>query len=530
MIFLRPLFLILLIVPILFFGIRRFGNLNTPWKKWIDARLLPYLLTPVSFQRQKRPFLKLATLIWTLWVLALAGPTWEHTSPAYLNTNSTVFVLDLNSTGRGSELIKVKAKLTDLLTRLSDEQVALVLYDTKGYVVTPLTQDKNILRSLIPTLGADVLPTAQNNPVKGFETAHRLFENLNLKTGRILFITAGGFDAKPVAKWIRQSPDQVAVLFVPTDPSDIPPDLGTIPTERLSADDSDINTLINATPLNDLTTQKTEQSLQNQSDVGFWLVLLSIPFILYLFRKNVLFLLVIGMASTAHANFFWRPDQQAYFTAQQAAYAFENKEYQKAYDLFYNPNDADALYNAAGALAHAGKIQEAITLYEQALTLVPTHQDALFNKEYLEKQLPKNNQNSSSDTDSNKAQNNDPSQADSAPSNDTKSDSQQNTPLNDETEKNSQPSASQSDADTPQQTEQQADIKPQSDNQSLSNLQNASDISSDDTPTPATSNSGNQETLSPKTDQETQQLFNRIQEDPARLLRYRLYQQYRRQP
>ena len=34
----------------------------------------------------------------------------------------------------------------------------------------------------------------------------------------------------------------------------------------------------------------------------------------------------------------------------------------------------------------------------------------------------------------------------------------------------------------------------------------------------------------PTTDQETQQLFNRIQEDPSRLLRNRLYQQYRRQP
>lgn len=543
MIFLRPWFLILLIVPVLFFWMRRSGHLNTPWKKWVDARLLPYLLTPASSRRQKRSFLKLATLIWTLWVLALAGPAWEQTVPAYLNTNSTVFVLDLNSTGRGSELIKVKAKLADLLTRLADEQVALVLYDTKGYVVTPLTQDKNILRALIPTLGADVLPTAQNNPVKGFETARRLFENLNLKTGRILFITAGGFEAAPVAKWVEQSSDQVAMLFVPTDPSDTPPDLGTIPTERLSADDSDINALINATPLSDLTAQKTEQSVQTQSDVGFGLVLLSIPFILYLFRKNVLFLLVIGIAGTANANFFWRPDQQAYFTAQQAANAFENKEYQKAYDLFYNPKDADALYNAAGALAYAGKIPEAIALYEQALTLAPTHQDALFNKEYLEKQLPKNNQNAAA-ADSNKAQNNDPSQADSAPSNDEKkSDSPQTgtdadtADISDADSKNSETPPAPNDADSPQQTEQQADkaqtppnTPSQTDGQASADSQAADDASVDQTPA---SMAAKEETPHPgtrQTDQETQQLFNRIQEDPARLLRYRLYQQYRRQP
>ena len=548
MIFLRPWFLILLIVPVLFFWMRRSGNLNTPWKKWVDARLLPYLLTPASSRRQKRSFLKLATLIWTLWVLALAGPAWEQTSPAYLNTNSTVFVLDLNSTGRGSELIKVKAKLADLLTRLADEQVALVLYDAKGYVVTPLTQDKNILRALIPTLGADVLPTAQNNPVKGFEAARRLFENLNLKTGRILFITAGGFEAAPVAKWVEQSSDQVAMLFVPTDPSDTPPDLGNIPTERLSADDSDINTLINATPLSDLTAQKTEQSVQTQSDVGFGLVLLSIPFILYLFRKNVLFLLVIGIAGTANANFFWRPDQQAYFTAQQAANAFENKEYQKAYDLFYNPKDADALYNAAGALAYAGKIPEAIALYEQALTLAPTHQDALFNKEYLEKQLPQNNQNAATNADSNKAQNNDPSQTDSAPSNvpssdEKKSDSPQTgtdadtADTSDEDSKNAETSPAPNDADSPQQTEQQADkaqMQPntssQTDGQASADSQAAGDASVDQTPA---SMAAKEETPHPgtrQTDQETQQLFNRIQEDPARLLRYRLYQQYRRQP
>ena len=40
------------------------------------------------------------------------------------------------------------------------------------------------------------------------------------------------------------------------------------------------------------------------------------------------------------------------------------------------------------SLAYQGKIQEAIQAYEQALKENPNDEDAKFNKDYLEKQLP----------------------------------------------------------------------------------------------------------------------------------------------
>lgn len=527
MIFLRSYFLILLLLPFLFLWLRQKNNAQNTWKKWVDARLLPYLLHTKTKSTQKRSVFGLITLIWSLWVLALAGPAGQTHTPAYLNTNSTVIVLDLNSTGRGAELIKVKAKLADILTKLSDEQVALVLYDSKGYTVTPLTQDKNILRSLIPTLGADVLPTAQNNPVKGFETAERLFQNLNLSNGRILFITAGGFNPEPVATKINTLPYQTALLFVPLNPEDTPPTVKAHATERLTADDSDINALIAATPLTAQAGAQTNTSLQTVQDFGIYLVLLSIPFLLYLFRKNLIFLIFLSSISTAQANIFWRPDQQAYQTAQQAFEAFQNKEYQKAYDLFYNPTDADALYNAAGALAYAGQIPEAIALYEQALALNPAHADALYNKEYLEKQLPKNN--------ANNAENDNSAQTDSQNENNA-DDSQNQSEQQPETdEKNQSDSANNQSSQNPEQSDFKTDTQPPSfetadtTKESTDTLEESTDTTPDTPPSQSAVPPQNPE-QSEQTNQETQQLFNRIQEDPSRLLRYRLYQQYRRQP
>lgn len=527
MIFLRPIFLILGIIPLLLLFLTKKGQLNNPWKKWIDARLLPYLLVQKSTTPIKRNRFALLTLLWSLWVLALSGPAFQTTTPAYLNTNSTVIILDLNSIGSGDQLIKVKAKLTDILNKLKDEQVALVLYDSKGYVLTPLTQDKNILRTMIPSLGADILPTAQNNPLKGFETAERLLNNLNLKTGRILLITAGGFEPIALNQYIQKSPFKTALLFVPQTPQSLPPLQNEIPTHALTADDSDINALINATPLSESGTPIQAQEVQTFRDIGIFIVLISIPFLLYLFRKNYLFILLLTLTGTAQANPFYRPDQQAYFKAQEALKAFQNQNYQQAYDLFYNPTDADALYNAANVLAFSGQIQEAIKLYEQALTLNPYHADALFNKEYLEKQLPQNSaSNSSSDTknqNQNTSENDSQSQPDEQSEQSTQSDSQnstdtqtdtQNTPEN---KKNTSQQSAESDSQN--NSESSENTTPQSTQETPKNAQNES------TQVPA-EEIQNQ----PTTDQETQQLFNRIQEDPSRLLRNRLYQQYRRQP
>ena len=109
-----------------------------------------------------------------------------------------------------------------------------------------------------------------------------------------------------------------------------------------TADDSDINALINATPLSESGTPIQAQEVQTFRDIGIFIVLISIPFLLYLFRKNYLFILLLTLTGTAQANPFYRPDQQAYFKAQEALKAFQNQNYQQAYDLFYNN---DPLYN-----------------------------------------------------------------------------------------------------------------------------------------------------------------------------------------
>ncbi len=533
MIFLRPFFLLLLLVPfVLWFRYQKAGY-KTQWRKWIDPALLPWLLSHTTNKHQYRMPIRLLTLIWCLWSIALAGPAIQTSVSTYLNNAGTVIVLDLNSTAQNDQLIKMRTKLTDLLALLSDEATALVLYDEKGYTLTPLTHDKNILRNLIPTLSAGLLPSAQNKPETGFIAAEKLFQNLNLNTGRIFLITGGGFDARNLAERIQQSPYQTAVLWMPVDADQTPPDLSPAVIHPRTADETDIRSLITATPIRDNSPSEQVHQTTAYRDMGLWLVLASLPFVLYLFRKNVLFLILLMFCPMAQADFFHRPDQQAYAQAQQAVQAFEQNAYQQAHDLFITApalyeTPADALYNAATALAFTGQIDQAIALYERTLAQNPNHADALFNKEYLEKQLQSQQNNSTAGT----------GQSDSNSNTDnTSNESQQSDNSDEQSDKPDESTSDTSDEQDTADTTTKPDDKPTDDESnndtSDTEQQNADTQQSESTQQstqPATDSGEPQsEQTQPQMDQGKQQLFNRIQEDPARLLRNRIYQQYRRQ-
>jgi len=474
MIFLRPWAFLALLLPIFWWWDHCHSKGISPWKKFMDKDLWQALHVNQHSNKGVVKKSRLLLLLWFLWTLALSGPAWyKLPTPARISQPNTVIVMDLNPEISPDTLKKMQMRLYDLLDTLKGHRVGLVLYGTdEGYTAMPLTPDRTLIKQLIPDLRPNVLPQVSLNPKAGIYQAEQLLKRTG-QSGQILFLT----------------PDD----------------------KNLSAD-YPLTVVHLKTNLNELIQNlKTQQALgENQdynadtwADMGIWLVLASLPIMLLCFRRNVLFLFLgLAFIPSAHAGWFLRPDQQAYRLNQQGVQAYRQGQYQQAYDLFQDS------YNQGNALAFQGKIKEAIDSYDLALRENPDDMDAKFNKEYLEKQLQKQDKNQSKenqDSSDNQQQNQSDSDNQTENQNDSDKEKEQN---------ENQSSESETEQSEQKNTEQES--KPQNaqptQDETVSQLEQA--LSEQPTEEPF--------------NQKEQQILNRLNLDPSRVLRYRLNLQHQR--
>lgn len=441
MIFLRPFWLILLIVPILFLWLRRKGNLQNPWQKYIDSALMPYLSVSSKIGGGRSRFQWLIAFVWCCLTFALAGPAFDKLpTPAVDESPATVLIVDLNTLNpEKTKLLQVK--LYDLIRQLGDNQIGLVLYDTKGYIAVPLTRDKEILNSLVPSLESRVMPSVGNNVAQGFQKADELFRNTNQKTGRILLITAGTPDITQAVPLINQMPYKIGVLGIGEEKTGTPiitrngsflrdsqgnlvlskldeKVLSQLGTYRVSTPNGTeiaellkltepVNVPVLQTDMPDFMTAFVEADVWR--DLGAYLVCVALPFLMLLFRKGVFYVgliaLICSNATTAEAGWWLRPDQESYRQIESGNAAYRQKEYQKALSIYESETNPEALYNKANTLAQMGQYQTAIETYDNLLKQMPNHADAAYNKEYLEKQLQQQNKQNQTDNQKNNQEN-----------------------------------------------------------------------------------------------------------------------------
>lgn len=620
--FVRPWFLILLFVPILFyFWHKKAGALN-PWDKVIDKELQPFLLVSKGAAVIRRRVGTLG-LLWTLLSVAAAGPYVSFDEvPGESRMPANVIVLDLSPVTDAARLNTSLVKMQELLNRLAaaGEQVGLVLSDTAGYVAVPVTPDVALVRQTALTVKPGLLPTPGTDPAAGVEKAAELLTQSDAADGRIFVITPGGFDVSDFVRRVRMLPYQIGILGIGEEGTGAPVAApkggflkdasGRLITAGLDSkalekagvfvlktpDMSDIRSLLAQTRSGTVNGgTKTDALVRMPHDLGPWFVLAALPLMAFLFRRGVFFLwLFVFMAVPAYADMFRRPDQIDYARMRQGYDLFQNGSYAESAALFETLPSDEALYNRATAAAHAGDLNGAIGLYGELLKKRPDHTDGAFNKAYLEKLLEQQNAPSESQSDdladkakqdgeksSSKADssqgNNQHNTADSKPTDQTEQsgDSQEQESISEnhtatgvgdgqQEQNQAQPTADAeaaaaanerksgfSESDTQVQKndgetgerEGTADETAVNEQMTLPPDENESAAdeavsSSDEVQQPVYETAPESETngqtadgfVHPESvDQETQQLFNRIRQDPSRVLRYRLYRQYQRQ-
>lgn len=416
MIFLRPWVLVLLLVPFLFWVRHKNEAKESPWHKYIDKALWPYVL--VSGRKGDATLRRWGFYaIWSALTIMAAGPAYDKwPEPSSNQIPSTVIIADLSPVMTGKNLEQLQIALYDLLDELSSDRVGLVVYDNKGYVVSPLTQDKDILRRQIAFLKPSVLPQTGSNAVAGFQKAVELLR-ASQGGGRILFVTAGGFDLKGVQKVVQESGYSVGILGIGSESgqpiplktggflmgSDGKPILVRLNPnelrqigafERFGSKGNEIQSVLDQTKpdfsLRALDSENMDVQADVWRDLGAYGVVLCLPVIAFFFRKGVVFGVLVFWSLTAQAHPFLRPDQEQFYQLQKGKTAFDQKQYQEAFRLFQGVPTAEGYYNSGNALAYLGEIEKAIQSYDQALKIKPDFQEAIFNKAYLERQLQKN--------------------------------------------------------------------------------------------------------------------------------------------
>jgi len=419
--FLRPEWLLALLVSAAFFFVVRFSSQERQWRRLIAPHLLRHLKVSAGGGFFVRP-LHLITALTTLGAVGLAGPTWERErSPFAEDRAPLVVALDVSVTMNAidvqpTRLERAKQKIRDLLSGREGGRTALIAYAGSAHTVLPLSDDASIFETFLSALSTSVMPIEGQDPSRALALAEELLSGEETP-GSILFFT----DRMPtdsVAAFVDhrdRSLDSVMVLAVGTSEggpirkgdSDFETDgsgrrlVPKLDTESLNRFSSETGAFVASVTVGDEDVERVGRRIQTDlqaareedetarwRDVGYYV---SFPVALLgvlWFRKG--WTVRIGVAVLllmpgCSADVWLTPDQQgrrAYeggdFEA--AASRFEEPmwrgvasyragEYESAIEAFARVDSADAYFNVGDAYMQLEDYERAASNFETALAM-----------------------------------------------------------------------------------------------------------------------------------------------------------------
>lgn len=464
--FLYPYWFLLLPVLALFlWWLSRIKANGAIWNEFIDGPLKSFVLTQ-DVGTSNRFFLGSLLIAGLLAITALAGPSWDkHTVPAFQAQQGLVVAMDLSTSMivtdvKPSRLVRARFKLIDLLKMRKEGQTGLVVFAGAAFPVSPLTDDMDNIIEQVKYLGPGTMPVQGSRLDLAIDESAKLLKQSGFNKGNILLITDGLINSSKTnesAEDARESGFRVSILAVGTQQgATIPLAGGRVLQDNrgmavvtslnepqlqqvaksgggiyrvASLTDEDVQALSDefsikaSDKLSNDVVEDEDRDVEYWNNAGIWLAILMLPFVLLLFRKGVLFsllVLIFTLPFPDHAQAYewqdlWQnPDQRGMKALKsdkpdqalelfdrkdwKATAAYRHGEYEMAEQLFAEQDSADANYNRGNALAKQGKLDAAIKAYQQALNKDSTLEDAQFNKALVEKikkqQEQQNNQQS----------------------------------------------------------------------------------------------------------------------------------------
>lgn len=586
--FLRPAWLaLILILPLLPLVFRKARQSDSGWARVIPE---PLLRPVISRQGQtggpSRSPVLIAAAALTVLSIALAGPAWRQApTPLQQQNDSLVIVLDLSLSMLATDLepdrlTLAKRKIRDILNLRDGSLTALVVYAADAHTVSPLTDDRNTIVGMLDVLDPVIMPAPGNRADLGVARANQLLSQGAPGQGRILLITdnvsdryqdlitenlkdgrfalntltvgtpEGGPIPLPKQGFIRENGTIVMTKASPSALQQLASSNGG-QSQRLTLDDTDIINLgLRAEDAGDWEDSDRDLTVNRFQDDGYWLLWLALPLVLAGWRKGALTVALFALlplvprpAMALSWDELWaREDQRApELIARDPARAatelsdpqwrgsaqFRNQDYEAAAESFGRVQGPQADYNRGNALAHAGKLEEALKAYDRALAADPSMEDARINQELVEQLLNQQESESQSgegdgDSDDQNQRNDDQNQnqqdGDSDPG-EQRSDSQQGDQSGDQ---QGQARDQQGQEGSDQNSQQDAEESPAQSRQTPSTTQQSGNEEGSDGEQQRSPAEISESPLS----QGQEQWLRRIPDDPGGLLRRKFLQQY----
>ncbi len=590
--FIRPYWFIALIpVILLVWMLAKRHLINKHWESVCDPALLPYILVGRTGAK-KYTNITLFGFVSLLMIIALAGPSWERLpEPVFEKESALVIAMDLSYSMyaddiKPSRLERARFKISDLLDLRQEGQTALIVYAGDAFTVTPLTDDIKTIKSQLTALTPQIMPAPGSNTEIAMEKAAELLKQAGNGEGHILLVTDEidrQFE-KAFSKTNRRG-YKVSILGIGTeegapvklgDGGFLKDKAGTIVVPKLNQGvlrimassgggyyetsqlgDGDIERLNRLFNSGLEKTNETESQFETDRwhEFGPWLILLILPVVAFGFRRGylALFICVLIQVPEEAMAFEWdelwlNKNQQAMraLDSEQAELAsglFNNKEWKAAAnyrkgdfatveELLNEQEDTRSIYNRANAMAKQGRYEDAIAAYEEVLESKPEHEDAIFNRDLIKKELEKQQQ-QQSDSDQKSDEQSDQQQQEDSDSKEQQSESEQKKSEpqeNSEEKQSSQQQLEEQDNSEQQQDGKKQDSEEQQKSEQEKEQQEAKESGDKEQEEQQQAQASTQEEKELDEEQQaTEQWLRRIPDDPSGLLRRKFKYQYQQQ-
>lgn len=199
--FAEPLWLWALLAPIPLWWVprlRRAASDRERLLRYADGFLLPYLLRGFRAPGTMRRQLLFWSALWTLGVVAMAGPRFGYTDVSlFAPTSSLVVVLDLSRSMdvqdvRPSRLGRARQEIDDLLAHAGRTRVGLIAFASVAHVVAPITEDGATIAHLLPSLSTDLVRWSGSRLGSALERARLLLESQPGQGANALLLVTDG--------------------------------------------------------------------------------------------------------------------------------------------------------------------------------------------------------------------------------------------------------------------------------------------------------------------------------------------------
>jgi Ca-activated chloride channel family protein len=224
-----PVALWLMILP----GLGR----NERIRNYADAHLMPYLLgrTEASPRARWKRFARWSG-IWTLMVLAMAGPRWDFTDVQLFKPGTNLLVLfDISASMevadvKPTRLARGRQELEDIINESRGIRIGLIAFASVAHVISPITEDMNGIRRVLSALDTRLVRLQGSRLSFALDRAKELIAGQPAESvNSLLIISDGDFDESGLEERLRSFADagvRVHVLGIGTPEGGVVPDNG----------------------------------------------------------------------------------------------------------------------------------------------------------------------------------------------------------------------------------------------------------------------------------------------------------------